>query len=135
MRGSEDNVGMTKPGAGRRGLRLRASGWKRATHWLVLAWLAPALMSVAPATPHALGLSSAVVPVVGAEIVHGPQGYEPPSQPAPVAWQALPHGGLNGTVNALAAVGNDLYVGGFFTETADEHVKDLNGVALLSGGQ
>jgi hypothetical protein len=58
----------------------------------------------------------------------------PPHQPDPLAWQPLPHGGLNGGVDAIAVLGSDLYVGGSFTETADGLVQNLNGIAKLSGG-
>jgi N-acetylneuraminic acid mutarotase len=34
-------------------------------------------------------------------------------------WHALPHKGLNSLVLALAVVGSDLYVGGFFSQTGD----------------
>ncbi|MBN1149331.1 MAG: hypothetical protein JXA78_18865 [Anaerolineales bacterium] len=34
-------------------------------------------------------------------------------------WGALPHQGLNGSVRALAVYGNNLYVGGGFTQTGD----------------
>jgi N-acetylneuraminic acid mutarotase len=50
-------------------------------------------------------------------------------------WLPFPNDGLdnnigpNSTVLALAVVGQDLYVGGVFTETADGLVKDLNGIA------
>lgn len=89
-----------------------------AARWLRLLVLAPAL---------ALGAAGQM------SAIH-PAGL-PPQQPDPVTWQSLPHGGLNGLVTALAAAGNNLYVGGFFTETADGQVQNLNGIALLSGGQ
>ena len=46
-------------------------------------------------------------------------------------WSALPHGGMNqfGGVRQLAAIGNDLYVGGQFDATQDGVVKDLNHIA------
>jgi hypothetical protein len=93
-------------------------GWARAVRWLVAGMLGPALV---------LGLPGSAVRAA------------PSAQPAPAAstatWQALPHGGLNGIVQALAAVGSDLYVGGFFTATADGSVQNLNGIALLHSGQ
>jgi hypothetical protein len=45
------------------------------------------------------------------------------------AWGALSNGGLNGTVYALAAMGDDLYVGGTFTQTVDGTVSDLGNIA------
>jgi N-acetylneuraminic acid mutarotase len=45
------------------------------------------------------------------------------------AWGALPNGGLNGTVYALAVMGDDLYVGGTFTQTVDGAVSDLGNIA------
>ena len=44
-------------------------------------------------------------------------------------WHALPNKGLNGTVFALAVVGNDLYVGGTFNQTGDGSVTNLNYIA------
>jgi N-acetylneuraminic acid mutarotase len=51
-------------------------------------------------------------------------------------WHALNNEGLNGTVLALAAVGSDLYVGGYFTATGDGTVLDLNRIARydITGG-
>lgn len=62
---------------------------------------------------------------------------DPVTTPAPTpatalaTWSALPNHGLNGTVNALAVVGTDLYVGGAFTQTKDGAVTDLNNIARL----
>jgi trimeric autotransporter adhesin len=51
------------------------------------------------------------------------------------AWSALAHNGLNsGVVDALAVIGSDLYVGGYFTQTKDGTVKNLNYIARYSGG-
>ena len=36
-----------------------------------------------------------------------------------IGWQALPKQGLDNAVNALAVVGSDLYVGGYFTQNGD----------------
>jgi hypothetical protein len=48
-------------------------------------------------------------------------------------WYALPHQGLNSEPQAFALIGNDLYVGGQFTGTADGQVINLNHIARLSG--
>ncbi|MBK9714725.1 MAG: PxKF domain-containing protein [Kouleothrix sp.] len=48
-------------------------------------------------------------------------------------WAALPNGGLDGSVFALAVMGSDLYVGGTFTATADGAVTNLNGIAKFDG--
>lgn len=54
----------------------------------------------------------------------------------PSPWSGLPHGGLNGGhVLAIAAVGNDLFVGGGFSETADGATTGLNRIAKFSNGQ
>jgi N-acetylneuraminic acid mutarotase len=45
------------------------------------------------------------------------------------AWHALSNQGLNNTVLALAVVGNDLYVGGRFTQTGDGSLANLGHVA------
>jgi hypothetical protein len=82
-----------------------------AARWLMLLVLAPAL---------ALGAAN--------------QARLPPHQPDPLTWQPLPHGGLNGAREAIAVLGNDLYVGGFFTETADGQVQNLNHIAKFSSG-
>ncbi|MBI5034250.1 MAG: cadherin-like beta sandwich domain-containing protein [Chloroflexi bacterium] len=51
------------------------------------------------------------------------------------AWSALAHGGLNGSsVNAIAMIGTDAYVGGAFTQSFDGAVANLNAVAKYSGG-
>jgi N-acetylneuraminic acid mutarotase len=50
------------------------------------------------------------------------------------AWSALPNQGLNGTVRALAVTGDDLYVGGTFTQTVDGVVSDLGNVARYDTG-
>jgi hypothetical protein len=47
-------------------------------------------------------------------------------------WYALPHLGLNSEPQAFAFIGNDLYVGGQFTGTADGQVINLNHIARLS---
>jgi hypothetical protein len=44
-------------------------------------------------------------------------------------WHRLSSGGLNDSVAALAAVGNDLYVGGRFDQTADGSLTELGYVA------
>jgi N-acetylneuraminic acid mutarotase len=49
--------------------------------------------------------------------------------PTTTAWGALPNLGLNGEVWALAAMGDDLYVGGTFTQTVDGAVGDLGYIA------
>src|SRR5262245_46944025 len=49
------------------------------------------------------------------------------------AWSALPHGGLNGPVLALAVSGTARYVGGNFTQTADGAVTNLNHIAKFDG--
>ena len=57
--------------------------------------------------------------------------FKPVSRPAapPIAWQALPNQGLNGEVYALAVSGDELYVGGEFTQTADGSLTDLYNIA------
>ena len=45
------------------------------------------------------------------------------------AWHALPNRGLNGVVGALAVSGDDLYVGGSFTQTGDGSLTDLGRIA------
>lgn len=47
-------------------------------------------------------------------------------------WSPLPNHGLNGTVNALTMVGDDLYAGGVFTQSQDGNVKNLNRIARLA---
>ena len=53
-------------------------------------------------------------------------------------WSALPHNGLKqlnvSGGDALTGRGSELYVGGFFTETADGQVQNLNNIAKYSGG-
>jgi hypothetical protein len=49
------------------------------------------------------------------------------------AWSALPNHGLNSPVNVLAVSGSDLYVGGYFNQTADSAIT-LNYIAKFSGG-
>jgi len=44
-------------------------------------------------------------------------------------WNALPNQGLNNQIFALAAVGDDLYVGGLFTQSGDGTVTNLNHIA------
>jgi hypothetical protein len=56
-------------------------------------------------------------------------------------WSPLPGNGLSfifpgpGLVYALAVSGSDLYVGGSFYQVADGRVKNLGGIAKLSGGK
>lgn len=50
------------------------------------------------------------------------------------SWSALPHKGLNNTVNSLAVIGSDLYVGGNFTQTFDGKLNNLNHIAKFGGG-
>jgi N-acetylneuraminic acid mutarotase len=47
-------------------------------------------------------------------------------------WHALPNKGLRGTVLAIAVSGDDLYVGGGFTETFDGSVKNLGNIARFN---
>ena len=50
-------------------------------------------------------------------------------------WSALAHNGLLiSWVHALAVNGSDLYVGGWFTQSADGTVKNLNNIAKYNGG-
>lgn len=49
--------------------------------------------------------------------------------PATKTWVALAGGGLNDNVEALAVVGDNLYVGGYFSATADGTVTNLNRIA------
>ena len=44
-------------------------------------------------------------------------------------WNALPNQGLDGYVYALAVVGSDLYVGGFFDQTGDGSLTSLGSIA------
>jgi N-acetylneuraminic acid mutarotase len=44
-------------------------------------------------------------------------------------WSALASDGVNGLVNGLASSGNDLYAGGFFTQTFDGATTNLNSIA------
>ena len=66
--------------------------------------------------------------------VHGPILSPQPQMPAkPLnAWSALPDKGLDGGVSALLVVGSDLYVGGFFSQTKDGAVTNLNNIARFS---
>jgi hypothetical protein len=48
-------------------------------------------------------------------------------------WSALAHTGLNNSVNAIAVIGSDLYVGGMFSQTADGAATGLNYIAKYSG--
>ncbi|HUH98992.1 MAG TPA: hypothetical protein VLZ89_16645 [Anaerolineales bacterium] len=50
---------------------------------------------------------------------------------ATATWHALPDGGLSDEVDAMVFNGNDLYVGGWFSQTADGQVGNLNGIARL----
>ena len=45
------------------------------------------------------------------------------------AWSALANHGLNGNVVALAANGNDLYAGGYFSKSFDNTMTNLNAIA------
>jgi len=45
------------------------------------------------------------------------------------SWHALPNQGLDDTVTALLVSGNDIYVGGAFTQTSDGALTDLGGLA------
>jgi hypothetical protein len=47
-------------------------------------------------------------------------------------WSALPNEGLAGSVEALAVIGTDLYVGGWFTQTADGSLTGLGRIARFS---
>jgi N-acetylneuraminic acid mutarotase len=49
-------------------------------------------------------------------------------------WHALPNQGLSGPVYALAVMGDDLYVGGYFTQTVDGTVSNLNHIARYDTG-
>lgn len=51
-----------------------------------------------------------------------------------IYWKALPHQGLNGQVNSMAAVGPDLYVGGGFNGTGDLKIPLTFYGARLVGG-
>src|SRR5207253_2742051 len=44
-------------------------------------------------------------------------------------WTALAHNGLSATVQALAVVGTDLYVGGSFTQSGDFQLSNLTNIA------
>ena len=44
-------------------------------------------------------------------------------------WHALPNQGLDKAVGALAVSGDDLYVGGSFTQTGDYSLTDLGNIA------
>jgi len=46
-------------------------------------------------------------------------------------WNALPNQGLNGNVNSLTLSGNDLYAGGYFNQTNDGTVLNLNHIAYF----
>lgn len=51
-------------------------------------------------------------------------------------WSALPNDGLDGIfVKDIVVVGDELCVGGFFSESYDGAVKDLNNIAVLANGQ
>ena len=59
--------------------------------------------------------------------------FKPVSRPAapPIAWHALPNQGLGSYVNyvdALVVSGDDLYVGGGFTQTGDWLLTDLGSI-------
>ena len=53
---------------------------------------------------------------------------------SPSSGSADANNGLNGDVLALALMGTHAYVGGAFTQTADNNVTNLNSVARLSSG-
>lgn len=73
------------------------------------------------------------------QIRHGEQGLGTTTPSANIAryngggWEALPNGGLNGRVYAMAVYSNDLYVGGDFTATADSSISLLR-IARLHNG-
>ncbi len=51
-------------------------------------------------------------------------------------WEPMPNLGLEGqAVYRLAAIGNDLYVGGTFSKTKDGTVEGLNNIAKFSNGE
>jgi len=50
------------------------------------------------------------------------------------SWSALANNGLNGDVYAIAQIGNDIYVGGNFTQTWDGAVTNLNYIARYNNG-
>ncbi|HMS42296.1 MAG TPA: kelch repeat-containing protein, partial [Pyrinomonadaceae bacterium] len=52
--------------------------------------------------------------------------------PATKTWSALPNNGLNGPVFALAVSGDNLYVGGQFSQTANGAVTNLNNIAVYN---
>lgn len=47
----------------------------------------------------------------------------------PYAWHALPNQGFSEHVNTLEAVGENLFIGGWFTETVDAKVTNLGNIA------
>ncbi len=48
-------------------------------------------------------------------------------------WSALPNNGLNDDVLALAVIGSNVYAGGYFTESFDGAVTNLNHIAKFNG--
>lgn len=50
------------------------------------------------------------------------------------AWSALANYGLNGDVYAIAQIGDDIYVGGNFSQTWDGAVTNLNYIARYNNG-
>lgn len=72
---------------------------------------------------------------VGLDATLGPVLSPALGSAAPVAtWSALPHKGLNQQVFTLAVMGNNIYVGGLFSQTSEGSVKNLNNIAKFSGG-
>jgi N-acetylneuraminic acid mutarotase len=49
-------------------------------------------------------------------------------------WNALPNEGLDDDVRALAVVGNNLYVGGDFTQTGDGALANLGYITYVTSG-
>ncbi len=45
------------------------------------------------------------------------------------SWHALSNQGLDGSINALLVSGSDVYVGGYFTQTGDGALTNLNNIA------
>ena len=47
-------------------------------------------------------------------------------------WASLPHNGLNGIIQAFSKTGNDLYIGGQFSQTSDGAITGLNNIAKFN---
>ena len=47
-------------------------------------------------------------------------------------WSALPHNGLDSSVRSIAFNGNNMYVGGVFTQTMDGTVTNLKMIAKFN---